>query len=318
MRLLAVVMLVAWIAAPGVAAAADPVNAAVTLDRGTITVGDPIYLSIVADADPGYQVADPTLARQVGDFEVLDTLATQQTRRIGGSTRYTFRYRITAFVLGDLVLPPIEVPYVDPTGVKGVARTPQQIAHVVTVVQSGEDTSDIKALKPQLDLPEALAARLLRLGLGLVGAAAVSAAAALAFWLVLRQRERLIGEARLTPVQRALRDLEELQELRLPELGRTAEHYERLASSVRRYVVEQFRIEPGRTTRELRAAMERAGVDSLQASAICEILQEGDEVRYRHHIPFPAHAHNAVRAALEIVRRAATAEEYEIAALRPQ
>jgi hypothetical protein len=41
-------------------------------------------------------------------------------------------------------------------------------------------------------------------------------------------------------------------------------------------------------------------------------------VRFRHAIPYPAHAQNAVRAALEVVRRAATAEEYEIAALRPQ
>ena len=66
------------------------------------------------------------------------------------------------------------------------------------------------------------------------------------------------------------------------------------------------------------AALERAGVDRAQAGAIYEILREGDEVRFRHAIPYPAHAQNAVRAALEVVRRAATAEEYEIAALRPQ
>jgi len=60
------------------------------------------------------------------------------------------------------------------------------------------------------------------------------------------------------------------------------------------------------------------GFERTQASAIYDILREGDEVRFRHAIPYPAHAQNAVRAALEVVRRAATAEEYEIAALRPQ
>jgi hypothetical protein len=107
-------------------------------------------------------------------------------------------------------------------------------------------------------------------------------------------------------------------EQRLPEKGKTAEHYELLTASLRRYAVQRFGIEPGRTTRELRSALERAGVDRAQAGAIYEILREGDEVRFRHAIPYPAHAQNAVRAALEVVRRAATAEEYEIAALRPQ
>jgi len=69
---------------------------------------------------------------------------------------------------------------------------------------------------------------------------------------------------------------------------------------------------------EARAALERAGVERTQATAIYEILREGDEVRFRRAVPYPAHAQNAVRAALEVVRRAATAEEYEIATLRPQ
>ena len=49
-----------------------------------------------------------------------------------------------------------------------------------------------------------------------------------------------------------------------------------------------------------------------------EILHEGDEVRFRHTTPYPAHAQNAVRSALEIIRRAASAEEYETAALQTQ
>ncbi|MEK7863146.1 MAG: hypothetical protein AAB295_07785, partial [Chloroflexota bacterium] len=60
------------------------------------------------------------------------------------------------------------------------------------------------------------------------------------------------------------------------------------------------------------------GVDRGQTAAIYELLREGDEVRFRHATPYPAHAQNAVRAALEIVRRAASADEYEIAALQPR
>ncbi|HYR94325.1 MAG TPA: hypothetical protein VEP48_08995, partial [Methylomirabilota bacterium] len=71
-------------------------------------------------------------------------------------------------------------------------------------------------------------------------------------------------------------------------------------------------------SREMRDALERAGVERTQAGAIYELLREGDEVRFRHATPYPAHAQNSVRSALEIVRRAASAEEYETAALQAQ
>jgi len=306
------------LAVASVAAAADPVNAAATLDRATITVGDPAFLTVYADAEPGYQVGDPTIAHTVGDLEVLEVLPSGRSTRSGGTLRWTFRYRVTAWVVGELSVPPIEIPYSGPNGATGTAVTQPLVLKVASVIRDGEDTSDVKPLKPQLELPEALAAKLSRIALGLIAVAAFTALAGVIFWTLLRRRERSPAEERLTPVQRALRELDALAEQRLPEKGRTAEHYELLTSSLRRYAVQRFGVEPGRTSRELRAALERAGVDRTQAGAIYDILREGDEVRFRHAIPYPAHAQNAVRAALEVVRRAATAEEYEIAALRPQ
>jgi hypothetical protein len=306
------------LALAGVAAAADPVNAAATLDRATITVGDPALLTVYADAEAGYLVGDPTIAHTLGDLEVLEVLPSGRSTRAGGAARWTFRYRVTGWVVGDIGVPPIEVPYSGPNGAKGIAVTAPLVLRVATVIKDGEDTSDIKPIKPQLDLPDALAARLARIALGVAAAAAFTALAGVIFWMLLRRRDHVAAAERLTPVQRALRELDALAEQRLPEKGKTAEHYELLTSSLRRYAVQRFGIDPGRTTRELRAALERAGVDRAQATAIYEILREGDEVRFRHAVPYPAHAQNAVRAALDVVRRAATAEEYEIAALRPQ
>jgi len=317
-RLLAALVLSFPLALAGAAAAADPVNAAATLDRTTITAGDPAFLTVYADAEAGYQVGDPTIAHAIGDLEVLEVLPSGRSTRSGGIARWTFRYRITGWVVGDLAVPPIAVPYSGPNGATGTATTAPLVLHVVTVIKDGEDTADVKPLKPQLDLPEAFAAKLGRIALGVAAAAAFTALAGVIFWLLLRRRGLGAAEPRLTPVQRALRELDALAEQRLPEKGKTAEHYELLTASLRRYAVQRFGVEPGRTSRELRAALERAGVDRTQAAAIYEILREGDEVRFRHAIPYPAHAQNAVRAALEVVRRAATAEEYEIAALRPQ
>ena len=313
--MLAVVMLM--LALAGVARAADPVNAAVTLDRTTITVGDRIALAVVVDAEAGYAVTDPTIARNLGEFEVVQTQATLKQNR-NGMNRYTYRYSITAWTTGDLVLPSIEIQWVGPNGANGSAHTAETAIKVTSVIRQGEDTSDIKPIKPQLGLPEAAFANVTRIAAAVGVALLVALAVALLLILVLRRRNiALVGE-RLTPVQRTLRELDALAELHLPEQGKTAEHYDRLCTSLRRYAVDRYGVQPGRTSREMRDALERAGLDRTQAASIYEILREGDEVRFRHTTPYPAHAQNAVRAALEVVRRAASAEEYEIAALQPQ
>jgi hypothetical protein len=319
MRTLAAIALVlaSVLAAPHSAAAADPVNAVVTIDRATITVGDRIALAVIVDADLGYAVSDPTIARQIGAFEVVQTQVVQKTAR-GSQVRYIFRYAITAWTLGDLVLPSIAVPYIGPNGSTGSAQTGEVAIKVVTVVGASEDTSDIKPLKPQLEIPAAAWTRFARIAAGLAAGVIVTTVAGLLLWFLLRRRDVLSLEQRLTPVQRALRELDQLAELRLPEQGRTAEHYERLTASLRRYAVERFGVQPGRTSREMRDALERAGLERTQAGAIYELLREGDEVRFRHATPYPAHAQNAVRSALELVRRAASAEEYETGALQPQ
>jgi len=299
------------------ARAADPVNAAATVDRTTITVGERISLSVIVDTELGYLPSDPTIARQIGSFEVVQTQAAQRSTR-GAQIRFIYRYSITAWTVGDLVLPSIAVIYVGPNGVSGTAQTADTPIKVVTVAAAGENLSELKPLKPQLTVPQALLPVLTRLGLGLAIAAGVTSLAALLFWLILRRRGAKSLEQRLTPVQRALSEIGQLADLRLPEQGKTAEHYDRLTASLRRYAVERFGVQPGRTSREVRDALERAGLERTQAAAIYEILREGDEVRFRHSIPYPAHAQNAVRAALDVIRRAASAEEYETAALQTQ
>jgi hypothetical protein len=312
---LAVVILA--LAAQTTARAVDPVNAAVTVDRTSINVGDRIALAIVVDAEPGYLPSDPTIARQIGSFEVVQTHQAQKVTR-GSQIQFIYKYSITAWSVGSFVLPPIAITWIGPNGETGTARTGEVPISVVTVIAQGESTADIKPLKPQLTVSEELLPTLTRIAFALAGVAVLTALGALLLWLLIRRRDAGLFEERLTPVQRALRELDQLAELKLPEQGKTAEHYARLTASLRQYAVARFGVQPGRTSREVRDALERAGLERTQAAAIYEILREGDEVRFRHSTPYPAHAQNAVRAALEVIRRAASAEEYETAALQTQ
>ena len=304
------------VAFSGVAAADGPVAATASLDKRGITIGDPLQLTLVVEADAGYQITDNGIARNMGEFEVLDAQKPEVTRLANGRTRFTFKYRISAFRVGDLVFPAINVAYQSVSGTPGVAPTTEMPVLVTSVIQPGESTDDIKPLKPQLRVPGAapqIPAIAIQVGLAIV--------VLLMLALIVRQtlrRARAVpvvaaDDAQLTPAQRAMAELNRVATLGLPEKGRYGEHYALVSKALRSYVGDRFGLAATeRTPRELREDMLRAGVDRTEVATIYEILREGEVARFDQAISYPARAHHAVRAALDAMRRAAVAEQYDL------
>ncbi|TMC46564.1 MAG: protein BatD [Chloroflexi bacterium] len=297
------------------AAADGPVNVAASVDKRGITIGDPIALVLVVETDQGYRITDSGVGRIMDEFEVLEALPPQVSKVSGGRTRYTFRYRITAFRVGDVVFPPISVAYQSAAGVPGVAPTAEIPVVVTSVIQPGEATGDIKPAKPQLRLPTA-AAQIPQLAVQVALALVVLVVLAL---LIVRTRRTAgppkadMDEVLLTPAQRALAELNRVASLGLPEKGRYAEHYALLSKALRSYVRDRFGLSAGeRTPRELREDMLRAGIDRTEIATIYEILREGESARFHQAVSYPARAQHAVRSALDAMRRAAVAEQYEL------
>jgi hypothetical protein len=300
-----------------VALADDPVSVAASVDKRGITIGDPIALAVIVEVDPGYRITDSGVARMMDEFEVLDSVPPQVTRIANGRTRYTFRYRITAFRVGDLVFPPISIAYQSPSGETGVVPTAEIPIIVTSVIRPGEPTDDIKPAKPQLRLPTAapqIPQLAIQVGLAVVVLAMLA--------LIIRQtrrtaarrgKDRDTDEILLTPAQRAMAELNRVASLRLPEKGRYAEHYALLSQALRAYVRDRFGLSADeRTPRELREDMLRAGIDRTEIATIYEILREGESARFHQAISYPARAQHAVRSALDAMRRAAVAEQYEL------
>ena len=316
MRVLLVAGLV-LLALGSVAAADGPVNVAATVDKRGITIGDPIALALVVEVDPGYTVSDSGVGRTMDEFEVLEALAPQVTKIANGRTRYTFRYRITAFRVGNIVFPEIHVAYQSPAGEPGIVPTAEIPIVVTSVIQPGEATDDIKPAKPQLRLPTA-APQIPQLAIQVALAVVVLAMLA----LIIRQTRRAaarrpkdadMDEVLLTPAQRAMAELNRVASLGLPEKGKYAEHYALLSKALRAYVRDRFGLSANeRTPRELRDDMLRAGIDRTEIATIYEILREGESARFHQAISYPARAQHAVRSALDAMRRAAVAEQYEL------
>ena len=311
--LLAVGLLV--LAFGSIAAADGPVNVAATVDKRGITIGDPITLSVVVEVDAGYQITDSGVGRTMDEFEVLEANPAQVTRIANSRTRYTFRYRITAFRVGNLVFPQINIGYRSPAGEPGVVPTAEIPVVVTSVIQPGEATDDIKPVKPQLRLPTA-APQIPQLAVQVALAVVVLAMLA----LIIRQTRRSarsragdMDEVLLTPAQRAMAELNRVASLGLPEKGRYAEHYALLSKALRAYVGDRFGLSANeRTPRELRDDMLRAGIDRTEIATIYEILREGESARFHQSISYPARAQHAVRSALDAMRRAAVAEQYDL------
>jgi len=310
-------VLLALAALGGTALAEGPVSAASSIDRDAITVGDQVLLSVTVELASGWQVADPGVARSLGEFEVIETEPALQSRLAGGATRIVFRYRVSAYRVGEQTIPPVTVTFTGPRGETGTAQTAARVIRVQSVILPEEDAMDIKPLKPQLALPGLLGSELVRWVFAGIGAVAVLAAVAIAALFLRRPKEAAVGG--LTPAQRALAALEKVAALGLPEKGRFADHYEQMTGILRSYVAEQYRLPASeRTPRELRLEMERAGVDPQQRATIFEILNEGEVVRFHSGRTYPAHARNALGSALAAMKRAAASEEYAAATIRAE
>jgi hypothetical protein len=298
-------------------AAAAPVRASATIDRNAVTIGDQILLSVTVEADGGYGIVDSGVGRAIGGFEVIDSLAPQLSKIQNGGSRYLFQYRIAAFRVGTYILPPVQVAYQGPAGERGVAPTAELPIVVSTVIRPADSTEDVRPLKPQLRLPGAPPDISGLVRAGLVGVIALMLA--LIVWQTRRAMAKRAAarpaepQMQLTPAQRAMAELTRVTELRLPEKGRYAEHYALLADALRTYVRDRFGLAATeRTPRELREDMLAAGIDRTEIATIYDILREGEVVRFDTAPGYPARAQHAVRSAMDAMRRAAVAEQYEL------
>ncbi|HYY55047.1 MAG TPA: BatD family protein [Candidatus Dormibacteraeota bacterium] len=290
------------------ALADEPVSASLNVDRNVITIGDQIRVVITVTAQPGYRLGAPVVLSTLGDFDVVDSAPPLLANPTGGGTRYTFRYWITTFTLGDHVIPAVEFPYANEQGATASVRTTPIAVRVQSVIRDGEAVADIKPLKPQLDLPGAETSRIVFWA----SAVAITAIVAIPAVVLYRRRRRrratgiAVGE---TPVQEALRELLHIAELRLPEKGRTEEHYRLVAAALRRYLAQQFALPADRrTARELRVAMDRAGIDRRQTEALYELLRESEAVRFQRAQRQPRHAQQTLADAINAIGKARAAQ----------
>jgi hypothetical protein len=278
------------------------------VDRQTITVGDWIVYTVRAEHDQDLVVVDfPQLGSAWGDFEVLSQRPLQPVRGSQGRVITGKEYIITAFTVGERTTPPLRVSYLDHQGQTQVVETepiPITVTSVLTGTEGVASTLDIRALKPQAELPRDWS---WLLWAGLAGLALALALLAL-LWFLARRRKRAGAAAPAAvvdlrpPEEVAYEELGRIAGLQLVEQGRFKEHYSLTADCLRRYAEGIYGIPAmDRTTEEFHAALRRARVDGQQVSLFVDFLGESDLVKFARYVPSVEEARKALPRARHVV-----------------
>lgn len=222
---------------PAGAQTASPAISA-TVDPAQLAVGDRARLGIVVEHDAGASVTWPEL-ESLGPFEVLERRV-GEARVEGGRTASSAELVLTAFELGKLEVPAVEVEVVGADG--NVVKLATEPAPVTVASVGLDEGGDIRAIKGPLDIPLSVLTLLPWL-------AGILLLAGGLYWLWRRSRRRAPGSI-LAPAEpprpaheTAYEAFRTLEAERLPDRGEIKVFHIRASDIVRAYVEGRFGVD---------------------------------------------------------------------------
>jgi len=267
-------------------------------------------MTIRATHAPGFEWEARSVSDRLGPFDIQQVKGPELLPPAAGEppgsgqvvTAWTFR--LTAFELGDLELPPLTLRYSLPGSAEphSVSTEARPVKVEATVKGAEEEPADVRSGF----LPPAVS----RLGFWLAGLGLLLAAA-VAVWLWRRSRRKpkaLPLPAPLKPrapqrpaYDRWLEALESLLAEKLIEAGRTRDFHIRLAEIVKHYLGEVFAFDAiDRTSQEVLGDLESRARPTLRAETGA-LLDQCDRVKFAEHAPRAEESREAARRARTIL-----------------
>ncbi len=266
-----------------------------------IRLDEDLLLEIRITAPDGMAVDVPDLADRLSGLHLGGVFARDPSRRDGASMR-SLHYRLTPIVADEYRLAPMAIRYRDqrqdpPT--TGWFPTPPFVLDAQPLVADDPGTRLDADLKPAW-IPPPPQTILLYIGLAIAVLALLWG-----LWRLLSRVREEVALRRMSPHERALRELDQLLRQDLINRGLIKDFYVALTMVVRRYIERQHRVRaPEQTTEEFLAAISR---DHRFAGAIHELLQRflesADRVKFAAYHPSAEAIETAIRTAREYLKR---------------
>jgi hypothetical protein len=288
----------------------SPLTVDVTLDRSHATVGDPIGLIIVLRYDNGVQVNTDGIEDQFGPFEALSGEPPADRRNANGSGEIKLQYKVAAYRTGPTELPALTIAYGAGGQSASVSTAPITFT-VDSVIPPGDKATEIRPLKPQIEIPLPSSAALRR-SLGAAAGVLLVAVLALILWRRLRYKPVML--APVEPLEPTLEaearaELDRIVAEQYLAQGDYRTHYALVAACIRRYLTERYGFQASAlTTAQLPERMVLRGVGRWRARLVAGLLAECDAVHYAHYLPAAARAEADLQMAYEVVDLALSQE----------
>lgn len=280
-----------------IAYAASPVEAKITDETGSYTVGDPIELTLSVTHPDDYTVILPELGEIWGDAVVRSQSPATAVSNADGTETTNQVIDLRVFAPGTFTTPPLGITISDSQGdLTEVIADPIELT-IASVLIEGD--TQLRDIKPQIAFP---VSNLLALAVVGLASAAAGLGIALLWWRRRRARLALASVDNRPPDQIALDELARIAELGLPEQGRFKEHYTLVSDCIRTYGERIFDIPVlERTTGEVQTSLRQSNVAREVMRTFIAFLDESDLVKFSTFHPDSASAYRLLDSGREIV-----------------
>lgn len=249
------------------------------VDTAQIYIGDQISYKITVDAAEIPSIVFPE-AQTFNPLEVVEALA-EDTSRVENRYRLVKEYYLTQFDSGSYMIPAQRVLVNNTPFFTDSLRVEVRDVVVDTTKQK------MYAIKPAMEVPGGF-----RIPVWLWWLLGMAALGALIYYLLRKRKQKKEAAKQLPPYERALFELQQLDNSRLLENRETKEYYSKLTEAVRRYIEDEVHLRAMESTtseliHDLEVKMEK-GELKLSRNTIEDlkvILQRADLAKFANSRP---------------------------------
>lgn len=299
-----------------------------SVDKNTITIGEPIEYVISIKRDEKIKVEPLVLGDKLGDFEIRNL-------KMGKEKKYGLRFRnhswyfmsqikltLTIFDVGSFTIPPIRVKYIiEKEGKLGEVFTKEITIIVKSLVPVGAE--DIKGFKGPAELPSLFSKTSFHVGFcGSIFIVALSTGALLYYRRRRRRKEAekvaAAEEGHPKPHHRiAFEELDRIDKLNLLRNGCVEGFYILISEVIRLYIKSRYNIDTiQKDTEEIIEEIKGIPLEDTIPEMIEDFLKECDLVKFARLSPQRNKSEEALEKARKIVRMTSSNEGPDVIGIK--
>lgn len=271
----------AFFTAPSLQAAEEPrISVKAEVNKAFITIGDPVIYTITVKHHKDVKLVSAIHPPSDQIFKVKNVQ--DSVKKEGDFTYEIKKATLTVFSLGEYILDPVSIQYLDTDGQPKTIQTDKIYISVRSVAQ-GKEITDIRGVKAVIKIPK----KFLLFIYIVLGAAAVLALVLL--WLR-RKKPQADAEPKLV---RSLEDealfrLNQLFDSDLLRRSKIKEYYLQLSDILKFYLERRFKISAGEaTTFEIQRMLREKEIDTSLRTLVTEVLEAADLAKFAKWKPEP-------------------------------